>query len=434
MWQKIKNQMGLGEFSEYERVLLPTTREKLEVLAADGPRVKTKKDGEAKWVIDATSQVGTNPLGHRDNEMVAAMKEFYESDIPLMMAGNDSYHPFQRQLAEKFTEIYPGDQRLGNIKTYYCNSGSEAVERGCLKTAQLYNGGNTYISFWNAFHGRTSLALSCNFSKAAHTEGYNSLFRVLPAPFATPDRDLERCIESLEQVLTREGADNVNAIIVEPVQGEGGYNVPHEQFLPRLSEIATENDIPLVCDEVQASLRTGEWFACENWDVEPDMISVAKAFSGGVTPFGAAMIKDEYATEEEGKHSSTFGGNPKECFAALQTIKIIEDNDYLLNATEQGAYLSKSWEDLEQHDTVEDVRGRGVMQAIEFTDATVRDNVLERLYEEHDIWTGACGNDQINPAIRFLLPVNVSRGVVEQIASGVIEAVSAVEKREKADF
>jgi acetylornithine/succinyldiaminopimelate/putrescine aminotransferase len=122
MWQKIKEQMGLGAFSEYERVLLPTTREKLEVMAADGCRVKTRRDGEEKWVVDATSQVGTNPLGHRDDEMMAAMKEFYESDLPLMVAGNDSFHPLQRELVStpassgvvisRPTTVTPGRRRL----------------------------------------------------------------------------------------------------------------------------------------------------------------------------------------------------------------------------------------------------------------------------------------------------------------------------------
>ncbi len=156
---------------------------------------------------------------------------------------------------------------------------------------------------------------------------------------------------------------------------------------------------------------------------------MAKAFSGGVTPFGASLIKDEFATDESGKHSSTFGGNPKECYAALKTIEIIRENDYLEHAREQGSYLADAWEDLDKHDIVADVRGKGLMQAIEFTDVSVRDRVLERLYAEHDIWTMGCGHPEINPAIRFLLPVNLDRDTVKQVASGTIEAVSATNNR-----
>lgn len=431
MLRKLKELVSAeNEFSEYDRVLLPTTRERIEVVAADGAKVKTRKHGEEKWVIDATSQVGTNPLGHRNPDMMAAMKKFYESDLPLMIAGEDSYHPLQQELAEAFTDIYPGNQRPGDIKAYYCNSGSEAVERGCLKAAELYNGGNTYVAFWNAFHGRTSLALSCNFSKAAHTEGYNSLFRVLPAPFASTHQDVEHCIEALKQNVLREGADNINAVIIEPIQGEGGYNVPHDDFLPAVREFTAEHDIPLVLDEVQASLRTGHWFACENWDIEPDMIAVAKAFSGGVTPFGASLIKDEFATEKNGKHSGTFGGNLKECYAALKTIELIRENDYLENARKQGSYLSKAWEDLAERDIVEDVRGIGVMRGIEFSTSSARNRVLEQLFEENSVWTMGCGNDAINPTIRFLLPVNVDRDTVKEVASATIEAVDAVDNRQ----
>ncbi|MDY6769347.1 MAG: aminotransferase class III-fold pyridoxal phosphate-dependent enzyme, partial [Candidatus Nanohaloarchaea archaeon] len=311
------------DLDPYRRVLLPTTREEKLITGASGAEVKVDDGSGERWVIDATSQVGTNPLGHRNEEILSAMEELHSRDgEPLMIAGNDFYHAYQRELGETFTEIFPGDQSYGDVKAYYCNSGSEAVERGCLKAAQLYQGGNTYVGFYNAFHGRTSLALSCNFSKAEQTEGFNSLFRALPAPYADRRFDCAECLSRLEETIEREGPSNINAVIVEPIQGEGGYIVPDDDFLPGVRRITREHGVPLVMDEVQASLRTGEWFACQNWDVEPDMISVAKAFSGGVTPFGASLIKDEFATTEHGKHSSTFGGNPQDCFAALKTIEI----------------------------------------------------------------------------------------------------------------
>ncbi|MFB6294431.1 MAG: aspartate aminotransferase family protein, partial [Candidatus Nanohaloarchaea archaeon] len=390
-------------FDDFDRVLLPTTREDLIVRGADGAEVKVDDGTREKWVVDATSQVGTNPLGHRNEEMLAAMEELHTTDgAPLMIAGNDFYHEYQRELGEKFTEIFPGDQSSGDIKAYYCNSGSEAVERGCLKAAQLHQGGNTYVGFYNAFHGRTSLALSCNFSKAEQTEGFNSLFRALPVPYADRRFDCDDCISRLEETITREGPSNVNAVVVEPVQGEGGYVVPDDDFLPGVRRVTEEHNVPLVVDEVQASLRTGEWFACENWDVEPDMIAAAKAFSGGITPFGASLIKEGFATEEQGKHSSTFGGNPQDCFAALKTIEIIQENDYLANARRMGHHLETAWRDLEASDIVVEERGIGLMRGIEFKTVSARDHVLDRLLEEYDILATAVGNDQYNPSIRFL--------------------------------
>lgn len=427
MPQELTERSGTDDdLAAYRDVLLPTTRDDVVVQAAKGDEIKLDTGDTEKWVIDATSQVGTNPLGHRNPALMQALEAYRESDAPMMIAGNDAYHPYQRMLAEEFTDIFPGDHSTGDIKAYFCTSGSEAVERGCLKAAQLYQGGNTYMAFHNAFHGRTALALSCNFSKAAHTERYNSLFRTLPAPFPDPRRDADECLAQLEENIHREGPANVNAVIVEPIQGEGGYVVPDDAFLPGLRKITREYDIPLVLDEVQASLRTGHWFACEHWDIEPDMIAVAKAFSGGITPFGAALIRDEYATEESGKHSGTFGGNPKECFIALKTIEIIQENDYLDHAREQGQRLADAWQGLEQYDCVTEERGVGLMRGIEFTDAEARDAVLDRLLDEHDIYALGCGNDQINPTLRFLLPVNVDAETVNRIADAVNESVDTV--------
>lgn len=414
------------DFSPYKDVLLPTTREERMITGARGSKVRIQ-DGEEKWVIDGTSQVGTNPLGHRPPRLMEELETFYGTDDePVMLAGNDFYHHHLKDLAETLTAIFPGNQQRGAIKSYFCNSGSEAVERGCLKASELAQGGNSYIAFQGSFHGRTSLALSCTFSKAGQTEGYNSLFRAFPAPFPGPSGDVDTALEMVQNMIIEEGAHNINAVIVEPVQGEGGYVVPHDEFLPGLRDITRDYDIPLVMDEVQASLRTGEWFACENWDVEPDMIAAAKAFSGGLHPFGFALIREEFATEAEGKHGSTFGPNPTGCFVALKTIEIIEENDYLDHATKMGRIFDREWSELDDQEGIDEVRGLGVMRGIEFAEAETRDAVLKRLYEEYDILTMPCGNDAINPTIRFLLPVNVEKDVVERIADGFIQAVDDV--------
>jgi 4-aminobutyrate aminotransferase len=446
MLERIKELLQTDEeddFNDYHRVLLPTTREEIVVTAADGMTVDVLKNGERySDVIDGTSQVGTNPLGHRYKPIMDELRQLLrdDSDFPLMLAGQDSFHPLQRKLAERFTDIFPGNLSQGDLKTYYCNSGSEAVERGCLKSAQLHRGGNSFVAFEDAFHGRTSLALSHTTSTGDYTEGFNFLARTLVIPYAThsggafhhdPEENAQRCLDVLRKKIKTEGPENINSILIEPLQGEGGYNVPHTGFMQGVREIATEHHIPLIADEVQAALRTGEWFGIENFDVEPDMIAVAKAFSGGVSPFGASLIKDRFATEQQSKHSGTFGGNPKDCLMALKTIETITEEDLLQNAKEEGSYLEERFEELERHDNVHETRGRGLFRGIEIRKngkpaPERRDRILEHLLEEEHIWAEACGNDDYNTAIRFLLPLNIERKHTRQIADGMENALKSV--------
>lgn len=428
-------------FNDYGKALLTTTRTNIQVDGAHGFTLDlTTEKGRLKDVVDATSMVGTNPLGHRYEPLLREVRKLYDrgSEFPLMVAGNDFYHPCQRELARKFTKIYPGNLKEGDLKTYYCNTGSEAVEKGCLKASQLYKGSNAYLAFMGAFHGRSALALSANFSKASHTEGYNFLARVLPCPYGYCSRctfEQQRgkcefqCVDYVKEMIIREGGKSINAIITEPVQGEGGYIFPPAEFFQGLRELATKHDIPLIMDEVQASMRTGKWFACENYGVQPDMIPVAKPFSGGLTPFGAALIKSEFATKEQGKQSSTFGGNPKECFIALKTIELIEKGNFLENAKKMGDYIRSRLSEIEGLPHVRRVDSLGLMAGIEIQkpngnpDPKRRDQILERMLHRHRVMTMGCGNPQINPAIRLLPPVNITKEIADRIADAVIESV-----------
>jgi 4-aminobutyrate aminotransferase len=435
-------------FEEYDKCLLPTTRERIIILGVNGFTMKIKcEDGKTREVIDTSSQVGTNIFGFKYSPLINELKKIYssESTFPLILAGQDFYAEIQKDLAMKFTEIYPSNLKLGDLKVYYCNSGSEAVERGCLKAAALHKRGNVFIAFFGAFHGRTALALSANFSKGEHTAGYNFLTRILPAPYAycarcrfntTPEKCSLDCIDYVKELIIREGAENINGIIVEPIQGEGGYIVPHKDFLKGLRELSDTFNIPLIVDEVQTCFRTGKWFAVENFGVSPDMISVAKGFSGGIVPFGASLIKDEFATKKLAKQSNTFGGSPNLCFVALKTIELIEKNNFLENAKKQGDLLMKKFNALQDLAIVRVVNGLGLMIGIEIQDpktfkpnAKLRDLVIKRLLEEHNIYAMACGNPLINTTIRILLPINIPTKLTEKVADGFIEAITYVNKR-----
>jgi len=372
--------------------------------------------------------------------LLEEIRPLYEegSEFPLMIDGQGYYHPLQRDLAEELTSIYPGDLSKGDLKVYYCNSGSEAVERGCLKSAQLHRGGNSYVTFENAFHGRTSLALSHTTSKGHYTEGINFLARTLVAPYATesggemhndPQENAEMCLNVLEKKIMTEGPDNINSVLLESLQGEGGYTVPHPDFIQGVRELTDEHDIPMIADEVQAAFRTGEWFSIEHFDVQPDMIPVSKTFSGGIEPFGASMIKDEYATDESGKHSGTYGGNAKECLVALKTIELIRENNLLDHARTEGRYLKERFEGLEKYDIIEETRGKGLFWGIEFRKdgrpaPDIRDAVLHTMLEDHDVLAEPCGNDEYNTAIRFLLPLTIDRRHSRRLADALKESVN----------
>lgn len=443
MFEKIRNIVSSSDddFKDYKRVLLPTTREDIVITGGTGSEIDIIHDGDHQEnVIDAASQVGTTPFGHRYEPLLEEVRSLYDqgSDFPLMIDGQGYYHPLQRELAEELTNIYPGNLSNGDLKVYYCNSGSEAVERGCLKAAQFHRGGNSYVAFENAFHGRTSLALSHTTSKGYYTEGFNFLARTLVVPYATksggeihqdPEENAKKCLDVLRKKIRTEGPENINSVMLESLQGEGGYNVPHPIFMNGVRDLTAKHDIPMIVDEVQAAFRTGEWFGIENFDVQPDMIPVSKTFSGGVEPFGASMIKEEYATDERGKHSGTYGGNAKECLVALKTIELIREKDLLENAQTEGSYLEDRFDELESYDIVHETRGIGLFRGIEFRKngkpaPELRDEIMHTMLKEHDVLAESCGNDHYNTAIRFLLPLTIDREHSRKLADAVEDAVT----------
>jgi 4-aminobutyrate aminotransferase len=285
----------------------------------------------------------------------------------------------------------------GPHRSFFSNSGTEANE-AALKLAKFYTHRHNVIAFFGAFHGRTMGSLSLTASKVRQRQGFGPLVPgVYHAPYPdtyrsglSPDATADRSIDFIENQLFVHlvAPDEVAAIVVEPIQGEGGYIVPPDSFLQRLRDIATRYDIMLIADEVQSGMgRTGKWFAIEHARVAPDIVTVAKGIASGL-PLGVTTAPSIFmGAWPPGSHASTFGGNPVSCAAAVATVTLLRDR-LIDNAATVGAHLLEGARALmEKHPIIGDVRGRGLMVGIEL----VRDRTTkERAATERDALVKEC--------------------------------------------
>ena len=327
--------------------------------------------GQGCWVtdvdgnrfLDFTAGIAVVTTGHSHPKVVAAIKE--QADRFLHMSGTGFYYSPEIELAERLeNKILPGVA----ARVFFTNSGAEAIE-GAMKLARFATGRPSYIAFIGAFHGRTFGALSLTASKASQRRRFAPLLSsVFHAPFPTAARGVttDQSLERIEELFsTVAPAESVAAVFVEPIQGEGGYLVPPDDFLPRLRELTLKHGILLVADEVQSGMgRTGHLLAVEHWGVNPDIICLAKGIASGL-PLGAFVARAEQMDWPPGSHGSTFGGNPLACAAALATLDLLE-NGLMENAARVGAELLDGLREIAAtHKDVSDVRGIGLMLALE---------------------------------------------------------------------
>ena len=329
------------------------------------------EDVDDNTFLDFTSGIAVCATGHCHPRVVQAIKD--QADSLLHMSGTDFYYPPQTMLAEKLATLAPGKAPK---KVYFGNSGAEAVEAG-FKLARWHTRRELNIAFFGAFHGRTMGALSLTASKTIQRKHYSPL---VPGITHIPYPDCYRCpyggcypkcgtecVNWLENTLfqTMIPPEEVAAIFVEPIQGEGGYIVPPLEFHTELHRVAREYGILLVADEVQSGMgRTGRMFAMEHFGVVPDIIAVAKGIASGM-PLGAMIAPAEIMDWEAGSHASTFGGNPVSCQAALATISLLEEG-LMKNAEIQGARLMAGLRELQKtYECMGDVRGMGLMVGVE---------------------------------------------------------------------
>ncbi|MBP7961767.1 MAG: acetyl ornithine aminotransferase family protein [Caldilineaceae bacterium] len=355
------------------------------------------KEGEGCWVTDVDGNrfldfmagIAVCTTGHSHPRIVKAVQEQVARMVHI--CGADFYSPGYGELAAKLVTLAPKGKHTDPWRAFLSNSGTESVE-GAIKLARYYTKRQRVIAFRGSFHGRTLGSLSLTASKYVYRKGFGPLLSgvehiMFPNASDCPTDMDERAwgrqfadhqLNPLFQ--TTIPADEVAAIIVEPIQGEGGYIVPPNGFMQRLREICDEHGILLIADEVQSGFgRTGKMFAMEHWNVQPDIICMAKGIASGV-PIGAFMAPAHIMSWHRGAHGSTWGGSPLGCAAALETIDLVE-TELMANAQRVGAHLKARCEELlDTSSLVADVRGKGLMIGIELVDKEATNELMVRCF------------------------------------------------------
>lgn len=396
-------------------------------------------DPDGNIFIDFASHVSSSPFGYNHPKILAALKEagFIE---PSKIAGQDFYVATGNDPARSLETVANLQERLISItkkfgfgRVFLSNSGAEAVENA-IKLCYAKRGSYAF-TFLGGFHGRTLGALSLNRSKAVHRKGYPSLSKVVELPYCSCGspctcgwcvykKELGREMTALDEILDKEigkiDPEEASFIIIEPVQGEGGYTIASKDFMRDLGRIAKRYGIPIIADEVQCGLgRTGKWWAVEHFDVAPSFITAAKALR-----VGATMGKDEFFPRVQGRISSTWGGGDVyNSIVACKTIEIIEKENLLKNAERMGGYLVKILKELEVKypNLIVEARGLGLADSVEIRDKKTRDEIELTCFRK-GLLTLGCGHR----TIRLLPPLDVSEREIDiavEILEGVLKGI-----------
>ena len=401
-------------------------------LVAKSGRGVVVTDVDGNEFFDFSAGIAVTSTGHCHPEVVAAIQK--QAGELIHMSGTDFYYENMVQLAERLSKIAP---MPGPHRIYYGNSGAEAIE-AALKLARYHTKRQNVIAFFGAFHGRTMGALSLTASKpqqkrrfaplvpgVTHVR-YPDVYRGCSGGPQDADAFALGCARFIEDKLFKTilAPEEVAAIFVEPVQGEGGYVVAPTPFMQELRRICDRHGILLVVDEVQSGAgRTGKWWAVEHTGVQPDIVCSAKGIASGM-PLGVMMSRADIMDWVPGSHASTFGGNPVCIASALATLDVIEKEGLLANATEVGNHMLKRMADWSsKHRLVGDVRGRGLMIGVEIVrdqktkeyGADLRDRIVELAFERGILFLG-CGPS----TVRISPPLIVSKDEAD-VAIDVLE-------------
>ncbi len=358
-------------------------------------------DVEGKEYIDMLAGIAVNSLGYGHPKVVKAIQD---QAAKMTHISNFFLSKPQALLSQKLTKL------SGLERVFFSNSGAESVE-GAIKIARKYahslGRGGEVISFSGSFHGRTLATIAAT-GKEKMMKGFDPI----PKGFKqVPFND----IDAVKKIADK----NTAAVIVEPIQGEGGINVAGNQFLQQLREFCDQEKIVLIFDEIQCGIgRTGKLFAKEHYDVQPDIMTLAKALGGG-TPMGAILSNEKVSSAIEfGDHGTTFGGNPLVCAAALATLEAIEEDNLLEEAEKKGQWLSSEIEAL-QEPSVKEIRGKGLMIGVEF-DFETKPLVMKML--EH----GVIANATAGNVLRLVPPLNIDYGDLEKVVEILNQSINEV--------
>jgi len=400
-------------------------------------------DVDGNRYIDFAAGIAVLSTGFSHPKIVEAIKNQAEKYIHI--GGTDFFCPQPVQLAEKLHEIIPINKATSSTDklTYFANSGTETVE-GAIKLARYATKRSHIIGFYGGFHGRTMGSLSVTASKYTQRQGYPYIpggVTHVPYPArnscsGTAENSCSQCwcdavgfIETF--VLKKVPANEIAAVVVEAIQGEGGYLVPRDDFFPRLREFCDKHGILLIVDEIQSGVgRTGKWTAIEHFGVEPDIVCLAKGLGSGV-PIGALIAhKDIMGEWIPGAHASTFGGNPLAAAAALATIDVIKDESILENVTELGNYtMERLQKFMTDHPSITRVDGKGYMIGIDFSDNAgnpypeFRNEVVDKAYL-NGLLTLGCGTS----GVRFAPPLVLKKELLEEGLDILERAIAQTEE------
>jgi 4-aminobutyrate aminotransferase len=373
------------------------------------------EDIDGNLFLDFAAGIAVNSTGHGHPRVIGAIRE-QAADL-IHYSASDFYLPIYAETAAAIARIAP---MQGRLRTYLGNSGAEAVEVA-MKLARHYTRRPYLVGFLGGFHGRTYGAVSLTASKAKYHAGFNPLLPgIFHAPFGKV-KDLRWFDDVLFSRLAP--ADEVAAIFVEPIQGEGGYVVPEDGFLQGLRDLCTKHGILLVADEIQSGAgRTGKMWAIEHWGVEPDILLTAKGIASGM-PLSAMVARAQILESWGiGAHGSTYGGNPVACAAALATIELLEGG-LVANAAERGEQLVSGLRPLVDRSpqSVLEVRGRGLMVGVEFSSPELAEEVQWACFT-HGLLVLECGKQ----TVRLCPPLVASAADIDTAIRIFGEAVQAV--------
>jgi 4-aminobutyrate aminotransferase len=393
------------------------------------------EDVDGNRFLDCAAGIAVNSTGVSHPEVVKAITDQAQKFIH--MSGTDFYYEPQVRLAEELAGVAPID---GEVRTFFGNSGTEATEAS-LKLARYFTKRQGIIAFLGAFHGRSLGSLSLTASKAIQRRGFAPFMPgVYHAPYADcyrcpigakPESCAAECLSFIEdQILVHLiSPDEVAALVVEPIQGEGGYVVPPKQFHQRLRELTKQHGILLVVDEVQSGMgRTGRMFASDHFDLKADIVNIAKGIASGL-PLGVTCARADVMTWPPGAHASTFGGNPVSCAAANATIRLLKEQ-LVANAAAVGDHLMQGLRQLyDKHPLIGDVRGKGLMIGVELvrdrqtkeraTDE--RNAVVQAMFRRGVLILGAGKN-----ALRLAPPLVLTKAQGDSILKTLDESLTEV--------